>query len=74
MVRLIILLFICSPPLIGCVYGPYNTSGRVVLQDDHGLVDIAFSDHDKAIIHDYHYGHGHKKKKKGAASWVGKER
>lgn len=64
MVRLIILVFICIVPLIGCVYGPDNTAGRVVLQDDHGMVDIVFSDHDRVIIHDYFYGHDYKKKQK----------
>lgn len=73
MVRFILLICICIFPLIGCVYGPYNTSGRVVLQDDHGMVDIAFSDRDRAIIHDYYYGQTHQKKKKGLPPGLAKK-
>ena len=73
MVRLILLICICIFPLIGCVYGPDNTSGRVVLQDDHGMVDIAFSDRDREIIDDYYYGHTYKKKKKGLPPGLAKK-
>ena len=47
----------------GCVNAPYNTSGRVVIQDDHSMIDIAFSDHDRTVIRDY-YGYSHKSKYK----------
>ena len=47
----------------GCVNAPYNTSGRVVIQDDHSMIDIAFSDHDRTIIREY-YGSAHKSKYK----------
>ena len=56
MARLILLICIFLLTLIGCTYGPYDTSGRVVLEDEHGMVDIVFSDRDRAIIHDYYYG------------------
>ena len=38
----------------GCVNAPYNTSGRVVIHDDHSVIDIAFSDHDRSIISEYY--------------------
>ena len=47
----------------GCVNAPYSTSGRVVVQDDHGMIDIAFSDHDRELIREY-YGYTHKSKHK----------
>jgi len=35
------------------------TSGRVVIKDDRGVVDIRFSDHDRELIHSYYSGqHG----------------
>ena len=34
------------------------TSGRVVIKDDRGVVDIRFSDHDRELIHSY-YSRGH---------------
>lgn len=72
MVRLTALMCFCIISLVGCVYGPYSTSGRVVLQDDHGMVDIAFSDHDREIIHDY-YTHSYKKKRKGLPPGLAKK-
>lgn len=36
------------------------TSGRVVLKDDHATVDVAFNNHDRAVIESYY-----KKSKKG---------
>ena len=47
----------------GCVNAPYSTSGRVVVQDDHGMIDIAFSDHDRELIREY-YSYGYKSKHK----------
>lgn len=47
----------------GCVHAPYSTSGRVVVQDDHSMIDISFSDHDRKLIRDY-YGYGYKSKHK----------
>ena len=41
-------------------YGPYDTSGRVVVADDHGLVDISFSDRDREVIQTYYGGHHNK--------------
>jgi hypothetical protein len=49
--------------LAGCASSPYNTSGRVVVQDDHARVDIAFSNHDREIIREY-YGATHNSKQK----------
>ena len=50
--------------LSGCYAGTGGTSGRVVIQDDHGMVDIVFSDHDRAIIRDYYAGgHQHQHRK-----------
>lgn len=70
-----LILVVCASCLVlaGCVYGPYNTSGRVVVQDDHGMIDIAFSDHDRALIHDYYYGQPHKMKKKGLPPGLAKK-
>lgn len=51
---------LCFLVLSGCA-GPYGTSGRVVVQDEHGMIDIAFSDHDRALIRDY-YGGAYKTK------------
>jgi len=65
--------FVCIFSLSGCAYGPYNTSGRVVLQDDHGMIDIAFSDHDRQLIHDYYYGGKYKKKRKGLPPGLAKK-
>lgn len=47
----------------GCIHGPYSSTGRVVIQDDHALIDIVFSDHDRALIRE-HYGFKHKAKHK----------
>lgn len=47
----------------GCIASPYGTSGRVVVQDDHGMVDIVFSDYDRELIRE-HYGYQHKSKHK----------
>ena len=49
--------------LWGCVASPYGTSGRVVIQDEHASIDIAFNDHDRALIRG-HYGAKHKGKYK----------
>jgi Ni/Co efflux regulator RcnB len=43
----------------GCLNAPSNASGRVVIEDDHGMIDIAFSDHDRSIIREY-YGSANK--------------
>ena len=61
--RLTLLTCIFAFALVGCVYGPHGPSGRVVVQGDHGMIDIAFSDHDREAIRDY-YGDKKKKKKK----------
>ncbi len=58
----LLLASLCLLVLGGCT-GPYGTSGRVVVQDDHGLIDIAFSDQDRAFIRDY-YGGIYKTKQK----------
>lgn len=44
----------------GCAYN-VATSGRVVLKDDNTVVDIRFSDRDRAFIREY-YDRGKKKK------------
>ena len=58
--------------LAGCVNSPYASSGRVVLQDEHGRLDIAFSDHDRALIRDY-YGYGHKHRHSGLPPGLAKK-
>lgn len=58
----LVMASLCLFFLVGCA-GPYGTSGRVVVQDGHGLIDIAFSDQDRALIRDY-YGGAHKTKQK----------
>ncbi len=60
--KLLLLAGLSFLVLSGCV-GPYSTSGRVVVQDEHGMVDIVFSDHDRALIRGY-YGGAHKTKQK----------
>ena len=47
----------------GCLVNPYGTSGRVIIQDDHTVVDVAFSDHDRELIRE-HYGYNYKTKQK----------
>lgn len=47
----------------GCTNTSYNTSGRVVVQDEHSLIDIAFSDHDRMLIHEYYSAKSYPKKK-----------
>ena len=61
--RLTMLTFLFAFALVGCVYDPYSTSARVVVQDDHGMIDIAFSDHDRDTIREY-YGYKYKSKQK----------
>lgn len=56
----------------GCVHAPYSTSGRVVVQDDHGMIDITFSDHDRELIRE-HYGHKHKSNKKSLPPGLAKK-
>lgn len=48
------LLFILTALLLGgcATYGA--TSGRVVIRDDTGMVDVRFNDHDRSLIHDYY--------------------
>ena len=48
--------------LTGCVSGPNSTSGRVIVQDDHGMIDISFNNHDREVIREY-YGSTYKKEK-----------
>ena len=36
---------------------PQLTSGRVLWQDDHSRVEVAFNDADRRLIHDYYSGH-----------------
>lgn len=53
------LLLICVAFFIGgCVNSPYGTSGRVVVEDEHGMIDIVFSDHDRALLRE-HYRYQH---------------
>jgi hypothetical protein len=66
-----LLICICTAALTGCV-APYGTSGRVVVHDDHGMIDIAFSDHDRALLRE-HYGYKHKSKKKGLPPGLAKK-
>ena len=47
----------------GCANTTYSTSGRVVMQDDHSVIDIAFSDHDRMLIHEYFSAKSHPKHK-----------
>jgi hypothetical protein len=61
--RLTVFVGILVFTLSGCVPGPYGTSGRVVVQDDHGMIDIAFNDHDRETIRNY-YRYKDKSKKK----------
>ncbi|NJC88510.1 MAG: hypothetical protein FIB02_08265 [Desulfuromonas sp.] len=44
----------------GCVIDP-GVSGRVSVGGEHGSIDIAFNDHDRALIRDY-YGGGAQRK------------
>lgn len=60
--RLSLLSYLFIFALAGCVYGPDMTSGRVVVKDDHGMIDVAFNNHDRDIIRDY-YRSTEKKKK-----------
>ncbi|MCK4536498.1 MAG: hypothetical protein KAT93_05765 [Desulfuromonadales bacterium] len=61
--RWALLTCIFAVVLGGCVNAPYSTSGRVVVQGDHGMIDIAFSDHDRELLRE-HYGYKHKSKHK----------
>lgn len=46
--------------LSGCVIDP-GVSGRVSVGGEHGSIDIAFNDHDRALIRDYYGGGGRHK-------------
>jgi hypothetical protein len=48
------LLFLLTAMLLGGCASYAATSGRVVIRDDTGMVDVRFSDHDRALIHDYY--------------------
>lgn len=52
--RLTMLGYLFFFALAGCVSGPNSASGRVVVQDDHGMIDIAFSSHDREVIRGYY--------------------
>lgn len=56
------LFLLCTLALLlgGCIIDPGGTSGRVVVEGDHGMVDIAFNDHDRYLIRDYYGGAKHK--------------
>ena len=43
----------------GCSYPAVDGSGRVVLEDEHGSVDVVFSSRDRALIRDYYAGSRH---------------
>lgn len=58
--------------LVGGCYSPYSTSGRVVVQDEHGMVDIVFSDHDRALIRE-HYGYRQQSKRKSLPPGLAKK-
>ena len=73
MVRVILFACIFIFPITGCVYGPDMTSGRVVVQGDHGMVDLSFGDRDREIIHNYYYGQTHKKQNKGVPPGLAKK-
>jgi len=47
-------LFVLS--LGGSIAAAADVSGRVVVQGDHGMIDIAFNDHDRNLIREY-YGY-----------------
>ena len=47
-------LFVLTALLLGGCASYAATSGRVVIKDDTGVVDVRFSDHDRALIHDYY--------------------
>lgn len=57
---LVIALPLCIG-LAGCASVPQNTSGRIVVANDEGYIDIRFSDHDRRLIHDY-YGNQARRK------------
>lgn len=40
----------------------YSTSGRIVLEGIHGMIDLSFNDHDRQLIREY-YGHKSKHKR-----------
>ena len=56
-------LILCLVFLGGCLVSPYGTSGRVVVHDEHGKVDISFTDYDRELLRD-HYGYKQKSKYK----------
>lgn len=70
--RLAILFYLCAFSLAGCAPVPNSTSGRVVVQDDHGMIDIVFSDHDREVIRKY-YGDAFKSKHKSLPPGLAKK-
>lgn len=56
--RMITISVVCVLTLVlnGCIVDPDAMSGRVVVEGDHGMVDIAFNDHDRYLIRDYYGG------------------
>jgi hypothetical protein len=50
------LLFALTVLILGGCASYTSTSGRVVIRDDTGVVDIRFDDRDRAHIHDYYRG------------------
>lgn len=47
-------LFVLTALILGGCASYGATSGRVVIKDDTGMIDVRFSDHDRALIHDYY--------------------
>lgn len=43
----------------GCGNPTVGTSGRVVLEDEHGTLDLAFSARDRALIREHYTGNRH---------------
>ena len=60
--RWLLLPLLVALTLSGCVIDPNGVSGRVAVGGEHGSIDIAFSDHDRALIRDYYYGVGAQRK------------
>jgi hypothetical protein len=48
------LIFVLAVLMLGGCASYGSTSGRVVIRDDTGVVDICIDDHDRAHIHDYY--------------------
>lgn len=57
----------------GCLVSPYGNSGRVIIQGDHTVIDVAFSDHDRELIREY-YGYNYKTKQKKLPPGLAKKR